>query len=106
VGEANGTPDQCVIDVAFEVIAEKPSLALDEVSRIANNVIEALRERGAASDDIQTKTLKVKDQYDRSVPRLDGPEASYQMTIRAASVEEAGPLLSLVSEVAGDSLHV
>ena len=105
-GAAHGVPDQCVLHLALKVIADTAPQALDGVAEVATRTVQRLRELGIEGRDVQTTNLSLDDFYDRESQRVTARVASYSMTVKTGSIEEAGPVLAALSEVAGDSLQV
>jgi uncharacterized protein YggE len=103
-GVAHGTPDRCLIHLALNVMADTAANALDQLADLAIRAVRDLRDSGVEPTDIQTTNLSLHDYRERE--RVTARVASYSITVKTRSVEEAGPILATLSEVAGDSLQV
>jgi uncharacterized protein len=106
-GNAHGTPDRCVMRLVLIVNDMAVASALSEVAVIGNRAVSALRERGVSPRDVQTTNLSLQESYDRSDKRTKtGHQAALELSVNAPSIEQTGPLLAAVAEVAGDSFRV
>jgi len=106
LGTAGGVPDRCVITLALNVAADTSGTALAEVTKLASKVVGVLQARGIAASDAQTSHLALQEFHDSEKKRVTGRVASYGLTVLVGGLAEAGPLLTELAEVAGDSLQV
>ena len=105
-GVAHGTPNRCVVHLALNVMADTASDALDRLADLASRAVQAMLDQGLQRRDVQTSNLSLNDFFDREKQRVTARVAGYSMTVRTRSVEEVGPVLAALSEVAGDLLQV
>jgi len=104
-GSERSIPDRCLVTLALNVIAETVADAVTRVGLLADKVADTLRQRGMSGADIQTQTLSVQDFFDQNQQKVTARVATYVLTIKAA-IDDIGPHLESVTEVAGDSLQV
>jgi uncharacterized protein YggE len=103
-GTAHGTPDLCIIHLALNAMADTAASALDQVADLATRAVQVLRDRAVESSDIQTVNISLGDFHEKQ--RVTARVASYSMAVKLRALEEAGPVLASLSEIAGDSLQV
>jgi uncharacterized protein YggE len=98
-GEARVAPDE--VTVRLGVLGQAPNAraAQEQVNRIANAILDAVRKLGVAADDIQTQDLNLNPVYSQSQgqegsePRITGYQASNVVAIRLEKLELAGPVI-------------
>ncbi len=105
-GIAHGTPDRCFLHLALNVMADTAAKALDQVAGLAARAVQSLSGLGIEPKDVQTTNLSLNDFYDRDRQRVTARVATYSLTVRTSSLEDAGPILAALTDVAGDSLQV
>ncbi len=122
-GEARGEPDVVVATVGVEVSADSAERALDTASTRTSEVIDALRDAGVAQEDIRTEDISLREERDRpprrapegeqpGEERTDEPApepeivAQNVLEVRIRDVEDAGAVLSQVSEAAGELARI
>lgn len=108
-GRVTGEPDTLRATVGVEVVRPDVDEAFEAATAAAEAVLDALRERGVADDDIQTREFAVHPQ------RQGGPEEPPEITgymvrnlveVTVREVDQAGDLLAAVADAAGDDARV
>jgi uncharacterized protein YggE len=105
-GVSRGAADSCLINVVLKAVSERAAEAFEQVSGLATRAIAALHGIGLDRDAIETSDIYLQEHHDR---QNEGPrkhEARYGLIIKTRSVEAAGPVFSVLTEVAGDSLEI
>jgi uncharacterized protein YggE len=94
-GEVRRNPDVAYVDVSVQTQAATAAEATAENSRRMTAVLAAMRERGVASQDLQTSGLYTSPQYDRSAPSvIVGYEANNRVTVTVNDLESLPELLN------------
>jgi len=115
LGEASGEPDVVLATVGVEVTDDSADRALETASARAADVIAALQEAGVAEEDIRTQEISVREEGDRPPPPESGEQAPVTapeivavnvLEVRIRGVDEAGTVLSAVSDAAGDVTRI
>lgn len=109
VGRVMGVPDTLRASVGVSVVRGDVSTALDEANAKMEQVIAAVRERGIAEEDIQTREFTVQPEYDyppNAAPRIRGYAVRNLLEITIRNLESAGELLGEVTRVGGDDARV
>jgi|SRR5579872_909458 len=104
-GSESGTPDRCVLHLALNVMAETVSDAFSRVAALANQVVDALHQRGVPEEDMQTQTVSLQDFFDQKEQKVTARVGTYAFQV-SVPVGDVGPHLGAVADVAGDSLQV
>ena len=105
-GEAEGTPDRCVLHAALNVIAPSAADAVAQLGVVASQVVEALRGEGLTPSEIRTRNLSLHDFFDQKAQKVTARIGSYQMDVTIDDLNRVGPLLAVLTTVAGDSFQV
>lgn len=107
-------PDLAVMTAGVVTQAATASEAMQANAQRMGEVLAALRRAGVAERDIQTSRLLLQPRYDyqdRRAPRLDGYQASNQVSVRMRELDRAGRVIDALvaagaNEVSGPGFEV
>ena len=109
-GEVTATPDLAILSVGVEARADTVAEARSQAAEAMDGLVQALRDRGIAEVDIQTRFFNISPEYifNERIRRqeLTGFRVSNQVTVRIRDVENAGPIVDEVAAAAGDLVRV
>ena len=105
-GTVNGIPDQCVMSLGLNGIAETAAEALEICSQVAAQAIDACIGTGVSRGDVQSTNLAVRDFFDQVDQKVTARIASYQVKVRVTDLADVGPVLAAVSAAVGDALQI
>jgi uncharacterized protein len=86
VGLVGAVPDTAYVQVGVQSEAETASRAIQENSRQMQDLLRALRQAGANSQDIQTQTIQLYPRYDPQPDRIGEPELTGYVVINIVEV--------------------
>ena len=105
-GVARGVPDQCVLQIALNAIADTPALALDQCAEAADHAVSALTQKGVDRRDVRTTHLSVQDLFDQSTQKVTARIGSYQMETTIRTLGDVGRVVAALSTAVGDALQI
>ncbi len=105
-GVARGVPDQCVLQVGLNVMAQSPAEAVTRVGVVAAQVRDALGEQGVGPADVRTTHLGVQDFFDQAKKQVTARVGSYHLEIIVHDLGQVGDLLASMVAVAADSFQI
>ncbi len=105
-GSATGTPDQCVLHAALNVVADTAAEAIGRLATLATQVLDSLRQHGLEEADVRTTNLRVQDFFDQAQQRVTARFGSYQIEVVIQDLEAIGELVALLSAVASESFQL
>jgi uncharacterized protein YggE len=105
-GTETGTPDNCRVALNLVVLADTPPLAMEKIAALASSVTACLRELAIADRDIQTVAIQVHEWFDQPSQRVTAHLANYGLSVKVRGLDQVGPMLTAVGEVAGEALKV
>jgi uncharacterized protein len=105
-GSATGTPDQCVLHAALNVVADTAEEAIDRLAVLATGVLDSLQQNGVDEGDVRTTNLRVQDFFDQAQQRVTARFGSYQLEVVVRDRERLGELVALLSAVASESFQL
>lgn len=100
-GEAAVAPDMAILSLSVMRQAQTAREALDDANAAMREIIEAMREEGVESRDLQTSGLSINPRYvyperpGGEGPRIVGYEVSNTLTVRVRDIERVGEVLDL-----------
>ncbi len=94
-----------MLHLALNVMAQTVSDAFSRVAALANQVVDALHQRGVPEEDMQTQTVSLQDFFDQKEQKVTARVGTYALQV-SVPVGDVGPHLGAVADVAGDSLQV
>jgi uncharacterized protein len=93
-GEVRRNPDVAYVELSVQTQAASAAEATAENSRRMTAVLDAMRARGIAAQDLQTSGLYTSPQYDRSAPSVViGYESLNRVTVTVTDLERIPDLL-------------
>ncbi|HEX4184026.1 MAG TPA: SIMPL domain-containing protein [Caulobacteraceae bacterium] len=107
-GETQVAPDKATINLGVETKAPSAAAAMAENARRMNAIIAALHGAGVDAKDILTSNLSLNPQYDYAPnmpPRLDGYQASNQVTITVQELSRLGPTIDAVTNAGANQIN-
>lgn len=105
VGTVTGTPDILTVVLGVATRAPDAAGALEDNNARAAALLEVLRGRGVADDDLRTSQLSIFPTYTPD-GGIDGYEVSNQVTATLRDVAAAGALIDAAAGAAGDAVRV
>ncbi len=102
-GEARVAPDEAIVRLGVFAQAPTAKAAQDQVNRIANAILAAVRSVGVPADQIQTQELTLSPVYSQGrptgepqepqEPRIVGYQASNVVAVRLDKLDQVGPVI-------------
>jgi uncharacterized protein len=99
-GNARVAPDEATVRLGVVAQAPTARAAQDQVNKVANAVLDAIRKQGVQADDIQTSGLSLSPLYSQNrpgaesqAPRITGYQASNSVTVRLDDLTKVGPVI-------------
>jgi uncharacterized protein YggE len=105
-GIATGVPDQCVLQVGLNAMADSAAEALDQCSQAAARAISALGQVGIEPRDVRTTNLSLQDFFDHTQQKVTARIGSYQLDVTIRRLDDAGRVVAALSSAVGESLQV
>jgi uncharacterized protein YggE len=106
-GTASAAPDQAQMSFGIETEDADAREALDEASRVAEDIVDAVKDQGVDSDDIQTTDVSIypRMDYDRDgPPRIEGYRASIRVSVTVTSIEDTGDVIAAATDAGANSM--
>jgi uncharacterized protein len=105
-GNATGTPDQCVLHAALNVMADTAEEAIGRLAVLATEVLDSLQRNGVEKGDVRTTNLRVQDFFDQAQQRVTARFGSYQLEVVVRDRERLGEVVAVLSAVASESFQL
>ena len=101
-------PDLALLNIGVETMAATVSEARDQAARAMAAILEAVRARGLADIDVQTRSFNIYPQYDYSERTrvLLGYMVSNTATIKIRDLDSVGPIIDDVADAGGDATRI
>ncbi len=109
-------PDLALLDIGVESFADTVAEARVDAANAMDAILAALRKRGVADADIQTRSLSIRPQYDYTEVLKEGVRTSEQVltgyrvrntaSVKLRSLDEVGPIIDEVADAGGDSTRI
>ena len=110
LGRVTGRPDVLRVTVGVSVTRPTVQAALDEANRAAEAVIGALRARGVAEEDTQTREFSVNPELryppEGGAPTITGYTVRNVVEAKLRDLDQVGDILSAVVAAGGDAARV
>jgi uncharacterized protein YggE len=106
-GEAKITPDQATITLGVQTTAPTAADAMRQNAVRMTAIASALREADLPDKDVQTSNLSLNAQYvyaQNEPPRLNGYQASNDVTVTVEDVAKLGPIVDAVSAAGANQI--
>ncbi len=104
-GTVTGTPDVVKISLGVETRSPSAQTALDDNNRLATDVINVVKEKGVAPEDLQTSQLSIYPSYDDK-GAITGYQVTNMVTAKLRDIAGAGALIDAAGQAAGDAVRV
>jgi uncharacterized protein YggE len=107
-GEVKATPDMATISLGVQTQAPSAARAMQANAERMSQVVAVLKKAGIEAKDIQTSGLNLGAQYDyqpNQAPRLNGYQASDQVTVRVEDLARLGPALDAVVSAGANQVN-
>jgi uncharacterized protein YggE len=104
-GTVTGTPDVVTISLGVETRSPSAQTALDENNRLATDVINVVKGKGVAPEDLQTSQLSIYPSYDDK-GAVTGYQVTNIVTAKLRDIGGAGALIDAAGQAAGDAVRV
>lgn len=105
VGTVAGVPDTLTVVLGVATRGASAAEALDDADARAAALIETLRARGVADEDLRTSGLSILPTYGDE-GRITGYEVDNQVTATVRDTTAAGALIDAAADAAGDAVRV
>jgi uncharacterized protein YggE len=99
-GQARVAPDEATVRLGVTAQAPTARAAQEQVNRVANAVLDAVRKLGVEAKDIQTSDLSLNPLYSQGgrgqeiqEPRITGYQGSNVVSIRLENLTQVGPVI-------------
>ena len=109
-------PDLAVLDIGVESLQETVAEARVEAARAMDAMLAVLAKWGVADNDIQTRSLSIRPQYDYVEVEKEGVWTSEQVltgyrvrntaSVKLRSLDDVGPIIDEVADAGGDSTRI
>ncbi|QDQ98471.1 SIMPL domain-containing protein [Tomitella fengzijianii] len=104
-GTVSGTPDTVTVVLAVQTQAASANAALTDNADKANTVIDLLKGKGIAAEDIKTSNLNLRPQHGPD-QQITGYQVTNEVTATVHDISKAGPLIDAAAGAAGDAIRV
>jgi len=107
-GETAVTPDEATITLGVQTKAGGAGAAMAQNAQRMSAVITALRGAGITEKDIRTSNLSLAAQYDyapNTAPRLNGYQASNDVTVTIKDLARLGPAIDAVTNAGANQIN-
>ena len=101
-------PDLALLNIGVETMAATVSEARDQAARAMAAIQEAVRARGVADVDVQTRSFNIYPQYDYTERArvLSGYMVSNAATIKIRDLDSVGPIIDDVANAGGNATRI
>ncbi|MCA1008086.1 SIMPL domain-containing protein [Rhodococcus hoagii] len=104
-GKVTGTPDTLTVVLGVQTQAPEAQAALQDNSQTATALIDTLKSKGVAAEDIRTSELSVNPTWEQS-GRINGYQVSNQVTATLHDISQAGAVIDAAAAATGDAIRV
>ncbi|MEA2603575.1 MAG: uncharacterized protein QOF89_4567 [Acidobacteriota bacterium] len=99
-GNARVAPDEATVRLGVVAQAPTARAAQDQVNKVANAVLDAIRKLGIKAEDVQTSGLSLSPLYSQNrpgaenqAPRITGYQSNNTVTVRIDDLTKVGPVI-------------
>lgn len=103
-GTVNATPDQASFDFGVQVNAGTAADAISKANQQVQAIIDALKNAGVASSDIQTSSISLWPQTSSDGQTITGYQASNDVTV-TSSIDKAGSLVDAATGAGANNVN-
>lgn len=105
-GTITGTPDTLTVVLGVQTQAAEAQVALQDNSQRAAALIDTLKSKGVAAEDIRTSELSVNPTWAPGGTGIDGYQVTNQVTATLHDVSQAGGVIDAAASATGDAVRV
>lgn len=105
VGTVTGTPDTLTVVLGVQTRAAAAAAALADNTTRTSALLDVLRGRGVAADDLRTNRLQIFPTFEND-GRISGYEVTNEVTATLRDIGGAGALVDAAAQAAGDAVRV
>lgn len=105
-GTISGTPDTLTVVLGVQTQAPEAQAALQDNSRRATALIDTLRGKGVAAEDIRTSELSVTPTWAADGNGINGYQVTNQVTATLHDISQAGAVIDAAAAATGDAIRV
>lgn len=105
-GSVSGTPDVLRFTAGVEVTADTVDAALSSANEAAHRMVDTLRQRGVAEEDLQTASVQVHPRYGERGEQITGYVVRQDLRVEVSDLDAAGGLISAAVEAGGDDARL
>jgi uncharacterized protein YggE len=102
LGRAVGVPDLALLTLGVEASRDTVEAARNDAADAMDKVIAALRSRGVAERDIQTRYFSIYPRYDRDGREITGYQVSNQVTAKVRNLNAVGNIIDDAAKAGGN----
>ena len=106
VGTVAGTPDTLTVVLSVQTRAASAADALADNNTRAGGLLDVLRGRGVADEDLRTSGLSISPTFEAADGRISGYEVTNEVTATLRDIAGAGALVDAAAQAAGDAVRV
>ena len=107
-GKVSAAPDQATMSFGVTKQAADAKSALDQASKAAAQVSDAVKKAGVADQDIQTQGVNVYPQYNNPTnggkPTITGYQATINVAVKVRDLAKLGDLITAANKAGADSV--
>lgn len=105
-GKITGTPDTLTVVLGVQTQATEAQAALQDNSQRATALIDTLKSKGVAAEDIRTSELTVNPTWAPGGTGINGYQVTNQVTATLHDVSQAGAVIDAAASATGDAIRV
>ncbi|MFC9517431.1 SIMPL domain-containing protein [Nocardiaceae bacterium NPDC056970] len=105
-GKITGTPDTLTVVLGVQTQATEAQAALQDNSQRATALIDTLKSKGVAAEDIRTSELSVNPTWAPGGSGINGYQVSNQVTATLHDISQAGAVIDAAASATGDAIRV
>lgn len=105
-GKVTGTPDTLTVVLGVQTQATEAQAALQDNSRRATALIDTLKSKGVAAEDIRTSELSVSPTWAPGGTGINGYQVTNQVTATLHDITQAGAVIDAAASATGDAIRV
>jgi len=102
-GHVDAKPDTAVFNSGVVTEGETAAAAIAANAKVVSNLIDGLKAKGVAAQDLQTSQFAVNPRYARpaqdTAPRIDGFEVRNSLSVVARDISQVGELLDTAAKL-------